>query len=72
MFGDVSGLPEHFFKAMCQDVKCRSPLGGMHIPCVSGMVVFLCGKCNGVTMFEATPTGFKSKFLGTRKEPVKR
>jgi hypothetical protein len=69
IFGDLTmtGVPEHFYKAMCQDQKCRAPLGGMHIPCTAGMVVFFCRKCGGVTMFEATPIGFKSRFLGVPK-----
>jgi hypothetical protein len=44
-------LPQHFFRALCQDTGCRAVLGGFHIPCVGGMVAFCCPKCAKSSVF---------------------
>lgn len=44
-------LPELYFKAKCQNPECRVLLGGFHVPCQGGVIVFACHKCNKTSVF---------------------
>lgn len=48
---NLKGLPEQFFKVMCQNPKCRIWLGGFHIPAVGGTAVYVCSRCGTVSVF---------------------
>lgn len=63
-FEGINGLPQHFFKALCQDTSCKEMLGGFHVPCVGGTIVFVCPKCRGVSVFQNQAYEIASKFVG--------
>lgn len=48
---DPIQLPELYFKAKCQNPDCRTLLGGFHVPCQGGVIVFACFKCNKTSVF---------------------
>lgn len=64
LFNGLEDLPQHFFKAMCQDKACHEPLGGFHIPCIGGIAIFICPKCRGVSAFMNKAYGIDAKFAG--------
>jgi len=48
----VAGLvPDHYYRTLCQNVRCRAALGGLYIPCVGGCVIMACHKCGFVSVF---------------------
>jgi hypothetical protein len=57
-------IPQHFFKAKCQSPDCRTLLGGFHIPCDGGLIVFACGKCNKTSVFRNEKYGIKAALAG--------
>lgn len=63
-------LPQHFFKALCQNTECRVVLGGFHIPVDGGLVVYACGKCGRTSVFRNAKYGIDSALAGAM-EPVK-
>lgn len=64
VYDGIRGLPDHFFRSLCGNEACRTPLGGMHFPCDGGFVVFGCSVCGAVTLFTNTKNGFVSQVLG--------
>ncbi|MDO8688547.1 MAG: hypothetical protein Q7R39_00795 [Dehalococcoidia bacterium] len=64
LFGDGVDIPKHIFKAICQNPECRVALGAMHIPCASGVIIFVCGKCSGVSRFDNGNDGWDTHLLG--------
>lgn len=57
-------LPDLYFRARCAAPNCKALLGGFHIPCVGGMVVFSCPKCNLSTVFRNSEYGIQSRLAG--------
>lgn len=52
------------FTTLCQNPKCRCHLGGMHIPCVGGVVRFICHRCGTVSEFKNTHFGIRPSVSG--------
>lgn len=44
-------VPKQYFRALCQNERCRAKLGGFHVPSVGGCVLFACHDCQLVTLF---------------------
>lgn len=57
-------LPDLYFRARCASSTCKALLGGFHIPCVGGMVVFSCAKCSLTTVFRNSEYGIQSRLAG--------
>jgi hypothetical protein len=64
----VDELPQHYFRARCQDQGCKAFLGGMHIPCDGGLVVFVCPKCRKASAFKNQKFGIDAVLVGPLKE----
>lgn len=60
-------IKERFFTALCQNDKCHAIVGGMHIPCSGGVILFVCQKCGTASEFENTPRGWAMRAVGTLK-----
>lgn len=57
-------LPDLFFRARCAAPSCKALLGGFHIPCVGGMVVFSCAVCGRTTVFKNEAFGIRAVLAG--------
>lgn len=57
-------LPDLFFRARCAAPACKALLGGFHIPCAGGMVVFACPQCGLSTVFKNEAYGIRSVLAG--------
>ena len=57
-------LPDLFFRARCASPPCKALLGGFHIPCVGGMVVFSCPQCGLTTIFKNESFGIQTRLAG--------
>lgn len=58
---------ERFFHALCQNEECKALVGGMHIPCTAGAVIFVCQRCGTVSEFVNAATRYETKVLGKVK-----
>lgn len=67
-FGELQ-LPSQMYRTLCQNAECRAPLGGIHIPCGGGYVVYGCHACGTISAFENTATGYVSKVVGRMSHP---
>ncbi len=61
---DPVEIPQHFFRALCQNTGCRALLGGFHIPASGGLVVFACGKCGHTSVFRNEAFGIRAALAG--------
>jgi hypothetical protein len=57
-------LPPLYFRARCAAPACKELLGGFHMPCVGGMVVFSCAKCGLSTVFKNEAFGIRAALAG--------
>lgn len=57
---DAVELPQHYFRARCQAPECRTLLGGFHIPCDGGLIVYSCGKCGKTSVFRNEKFGIRA------------
>ncbi len=64
----LTDIPPHYFRALCQNASCRSHLGGFHIPCVGGMVVYDCGKCGTSSAFKNYAFGIRAVIVPPKKK----
>lgn len=55
-------VPTHFFRSLCQ--SCKQPLGGFHIPCDGGFVLFGCAYCGAVNHFINGKDGITVRVIG--------
>lgn len=60
-------LPEHYFRARCQNPACHALLGGFHVPVVGGMVAYACAHCGRSTIFRIEGHDIKSRIIGPLK-----
>ncbi len=63
-------IPQHYFRARCQAPECRHLLGGFHIPCNGGIVVFACPKCHKTSVFRNEAYGIRAVLAGPLVEPA--
>lgn len=47
----ASILPDQYFRTLCQNPKCRAPLGGFHVPQVGATILYACHRCRNVSIF---------------------
>lgn len=59
-------VPEHYFRTLCQNPTCRTPLGGFHIPCIGGTVMFACHRCRLVSLFRNEQFGIQAVLLDAK------
>jgi len=52
-----SMVPAQYFRTLCQNPRCRCPLGGFHIPQVGATVLYACHKCSHVSIFRVDTYG---------------
>ncbi len=57
-------IPQHFFKAKCQNPDCRTLLGGFHVPCDGGLIVYACQKCGQTSVFRNEKFGINAVLAG--------
>jgi hypothetical protein len=55
-------LPSLFLKLLCQNPKCRAPIGGMHIPAPEARLIIYCHKCGARSGFLQTSHGVRTGF----------
>lgn len=55
-------LPALFLRLLCQNPKCHTPIGGMHIPAPNGRLIIYCHKCGARSGFLQTPEGVRTGF----------
>ncbi len=61
---DPVEIPQHFFRARCQTPGCRTLLGGFHVPCDGGLIVYACLKCEKSSVFRNEKFGIRAVSAG--------
>lgn len=64
-------IPPLYFKTICQNPSCRTPLGGFHVPQVGATIIYACQRCQHASVYKVEQFGIVPFLLDRHGKEVK-